>query len=120
MLDLHAYVIAEKRATPWLCSARSGVRHATALPSSTDGTVHAMAEVDAGAAERSWRPSELGVPPDDRSSSPQQLDPTGRATVTTGSALMWAGVLGVARSSRESWAAISASCSSPASSPATG
>ena len=117
-----ARVTAEKRGNALaLLGSKGGVRHATALPSSTDGTVHVMAEVDAGAAEEILEALEsLGVPPDDIGLARRSwIQPAG-ATVTTGSALMWAGVLGVPARSRESWAAISASCSSPASSPATG
>jgi uncharacterized hydrophobic protein (TIGR00271 family) len=100
MLDLHAYVSAEKRGNALaLLDSKDGVRHATALPSSTDGTVHVMTEVDAGVAEEILEALEsLGVPPDDIGLARRSwIQPAG-AMVTTGSALMWADVLGVARS----------------------
>ncbi len=52
MFDLHSYVAAEKQGDAIrLLDGLDGVRHATALPAASDGTVQVMAEVDAGAAE---------------------------------------------------------------------
>ena len=99
MLDLHAYVTAEKRgnALALLGSGRRAPRHGVAKLHRRNGARHGR--VDAGAAEEILEALEsLGVPPDDIGLARRSwIQPAG-ATVTTGSALMWAGVLGVARS----------------------
>ena len=52
MLDLHAFVAADKRADALgLLDGMEGVRRATALPASADGTTHVLAEVDAVVAD---------------------------------------------------------------------
>jgi hypothetical protein len=60
MLDLHANVAAEQGGEVLrVLDTMDGVRHATALPASADGTVHVMAEVGEGVAEKVWKPSKL-------------------------------------------------------------
>ena len=53
MLDLHAYVPAGRRDDAIrLLDSMDGVGHATALPASSDGTVHIIAEVDPASPRR--------------------------------------------------------------------
>jgi uncharacterized hydrophobic protein (TIGR00271 family) len=99
MFDLHSYVAAEKGGDAIrLLDGLNGVRHATALPASSDGTVQVMAEVDAGAAEDVLQALEaLGIPSDEIGLARRNwIQPAG-ATVTAASVLMWADVLGSAR-----------------------
>ena len=99
MLDLHVYVAGEMRGDALgLLDGMDGVRHATALPASADGTTHVMAEVDAAVAERVMEAlGSLGVPAGDIGLARRTwIQPAG-ASVTSGSVLMWADVLSSAR-----------------------
>ena len=99
MFDLHSYVAADKAGdTIRLLNGLDGVRHATALPASSDGTVQVMAEVDAGAAEDVLQALEAtGISSDEIGLERRSwIQPAG-AKVTAASVLMWADVLGSAR-----------------------
>jgi uncharacterized hydrophobic protein (TIGR00271 family) len=99
MFDLHAYVSAEMRGdTIRLLDAMGGVRHVTALPSSSELTVHVTAEVDAEAAEEVLESLEtLGIPPGEIGLARRNwIQPAG-AQMTAASVLMWADVLSAAR-----------------------
>ena len=99
MFDLHSYVAAEKGGDAIrLLDGLEGVRHATALPPSSDGMVQVMAEVDASAAEDVLQALEaFGIPSDEIGLERRSwIQPAG-AKVTAASVLMWADVLGSAR-----------------------
>ena len=99
MLDLHAYVPAGKSDDAIrLLDSIDGVGHATALPASSDGTVHIIAEVDPGVAEAVMEALEaLGIPPSEIGVARRNwIQPAG-ANVAPESVLMWADVLGAAR-----------------------
>lgn len=74
------------------------MRHATALPASSDGTVHLVADVEPGVAEEVMEAMEgLGIPPGEIGLARRNwIQPAG-AEVTPESVLMWADVLGAAR-----------------------
>jgi uncharacterized hydrophobic protein (TIGR00271 family) len=99
MLDLHAHVPAGKRDDAIrLLDSTEGVGHGTALPASSDGTVHIIAEVEPVVAEDVMDGLEaLGIPPGDIGLARRNwIQPAG-AKVTSESVLMWADVLGAAR-----------------------
>ena len=99
MLDLHAYVPAGVRDDAIrLLDSTDGVRHATALPASSDGTVHIIADVEPSIAEEVMDGLQaLGIPPGDIGLARRSwIQPAG-ADVAPESVLMWADVLGAAR-----------------------
>jgi len=99
MLDLHAYVASGKRDDAIrLLDSMDGVGHAAALPASSDGTVHVLAEVEPGVAEDVMEALEgLGIPPGDIGVARRNwIQPAG-AEVAPESVLMWADILGAAR-----------------------
>ena len=99
MLDLHAFVAADKRADALgLLDGMEGVRRATALPASADGTTHVLAEVDAVVADEVMEALEsLGVPAGDIGLARRTwIQPAG-ASVTGELVLVWADVLSSAR-----------------------
>jgi uncharacterized hydrophobic protein (TIGR00271 family) len=99
MFDLHAYVPAEKRDDAIrLLDSTDGVGHATALPASSDGTVHIIANVEPRVAEDVMEALEaLGIPPGDIGVARRSWIQPAAATVASESALLWADVLGAAR-----------------------
>jgi hypothetical protein len=99
MLDLHAYVAVDQRDEAIrLLDSMAGIGHATALPASSDGTVHPIAEVEPSVAEDVMEALEaLGIPPGDIGLARRSwIQPAG-AVVAPESVLMWADVLGAAR-----------------------
>jgi uncharacterized hydrophobic protein (TIGR00271 family) len=99
MLDLHAYVASATRDDAIrLLDSTDGVGHATALPASSDGTVHVIADVEPGVAEDVMEALEaLGIPPGDIGVARRNwIQPAG-AEVAPESVLMWADILGAAR-----------------------
>src|SRR6187549_3812799 len=99
MLDLHAYVEVDGRDDAIrLLDSTDGVSHATALPPSSDGTVHVIADVEPGVAEDVMEALQaLGIPPGNIGVARRNwIQPAG-AEVAPESVLMWADILGAAR-----------------------